>query len=913
MARQTFTLPRPNVRSTYDALWRVDRPGFTGIRINDNLLTDPSINSYLTVVNFRSRSASEPSSQIIQIFVGRSASDLGGGNVDDLTDQFEGNWEITVEGTTFTHEQFTADTQEPYRWFGNQTGFPNTESIRTFRTLISNLVNDNSVTLVLDDGAAPPVVVSDVSSAIETGAVGVTASAESFTPIPLMLSDWNGEGLQTDVLSLLQIQAPQWIWAIPPRGTIGRQLDGEMGIGPTNEPITRLGVVNSGAQFRIQDNGSFDIGAYFQNSGAGHDLTIYVQTKKGIVSFDVADTLGTSGNHFANFDITDSATRSFLGSLSAGERIIFALARPYTGPIVSDITTTLTSGAVIVRAAPETKVSEISSGITTGALSVDSTAKSSHDVSPVITTGSLRVTASDVESEDPPVPPELRNGVYTTIGAPTFSSSLIKEWEFSPGIRINPSLVAGGAEAYLTYLRLFTAPGVDVQFEVRLQTATTPTGTGSLTGPDLTNEWENFVAALSLRLGDNEWVIHGPGLTGFLTPPIDTTEPYQWNPRTGSAAHGDMGHGGGSDIDEFGREYGGLPDKQNTQLRLWNGLGIDLSSDVASSITTGAVRVDASTGGPVKNIASSINVGAVEVSAAIEGAPGIVESTISLGAVRISYSQKISDIQTIIRPGLAQVSALVVGQDPFSLIHPNVTLGGVEVSSELESYTIISDFSSRISVKDVEVSARIAGQRGVGVIRWAIEAQSQDSTTIVAADFRPPWKLEGVRGPTGTIGDTGDPGPPGAKGFPGQQGDSGDRGEDGEKGQKGYPGQRGDGGERGDPGDPGLKGYPGQRGEGGDRGDPGSPGGRGRTGPDGPDGPAGDRGPVGGPGPRGYKGTEGPTGPPATFQGPAPLGPTGSPGDPGPPGRTGGAGEPGPKGYKGDPGPPKGGRLYWVH
>ena len=233
----------------------------------------------------------------------------------------------------------------------------------------------------------------------------------------------------------------------------------------------------------------------------------------------------------------------------------------------------------------------------------------------------------------------LTNGQYTDIGAPTQETSGFTEWTFNPGILIDPTMVEGGAKAYLVYLRFLHTPGIGENYEVRLQTASTPDGSGTPGGPDLISAWENFVAALSVRLGSQEWVIHGPGLSGFWNPATDTTEPYEWNPRTGSGAHGGLGHGGGADINEFGAQYPGLSGKADTELRLWDGTVVLPS--VKSKITTGALRVSATPerADSVPNFSTRITTGGLRITTPlVEGVTKTdnVSTKITTGALRVS-------------------------------------------------------------------------------------------------------------------------------------------------------------------------------------------------------------------------------------------------------------------------------------
>ncbi len=107
---------------------------------------------------------------------------------------------------------------------------------------------------------------------------------------------------------------------------MGALLDGELGLGAGEEPITRLRRRN-GNMFVVNDSGPFSVADYFDAGGEGADLTVYLQTRDAAASIPVA-THGNTGPNFIQFGALDAAFQALLDSIADGDLFIFALARP---------------------------------------------------------------------------------------------------------------------------------------------------------------------------------------------------------------------------------------------------------------------------------------------------------------------------------------------------------------------------------------------------------------------------------------------------------------------------------------------------------------------------------------------------------------------------------------------------------
>ena len=204
-------------------------------------------------------------------------------------------------------------------------------------------------------GALPPGIgfnsgtlqITGTPGAVGTGTITIRAenSAGSddwtvdFTTVaavdPLVLADSDDTGLDVDAKALLVASAPGTAGSDPyvdsDRGGTDTPLDGELGLSATNTVISRFRRLVA-AELTLNDNDSpaaLDIGAYFNVGGDGNDLTIYLQTLDGEVSFTAAAQYVLGGGGFARFTLPADA-QTLLDNLASGDRWIFKTARPAT-------------------------------------------------------------------------------------------------------------------------------------------------------------------------------------------------------------------------------------------------------------------------------------------------------------------------------------------------------------------------------------------------------------------------------------------------------------------------------------------------------------------------------------------------------------------------------------------------------
>ena len=93
--------------------------------------------------------------------------------------------------------------------------------------------------------------------------------------MPLTLANLQLPGLRVELKALLTVVfEPQGntatLYAGPPRSPVGvLHDDSDIGLGPGNDPLTRLRVNTNGSRITLNDNtGSLNLGQYFGSGGA---------------------------------------------------------------------------------------------------------------------------------------------------------------------------------------------------------------------------------------------------------------------------------------------------------------------------------------------------------------------------------------------------------------------------------------------------------------------------------------------------------------------------------------------------------------------------------------------------------------------------------------------------------------------
>ena len=351
MASQTFTIGAAT--SEFSELLQWAFPDNSGHQV-DSALVEGTEDQYIRTLSIDARNGISSTFQLDVVDTGTGISATG-----DLTTAWEnyaeafvlaaGSISLTLPGPDNSAND-ASDQVERYVWrLGPADRTAAQAFITAWRALDST--QKSATTLTLDDGVAPPdrpgtaaqstgaPTVSatasrsteerTASSAVSTGAPTADTTV-SFRGIPLTLSDWDGTGLDEDVLALIEAGARDSVFGQAPRPISGSLLDGEVGMTDDNIAITRITIFNSGANVRLNDNDAgLHIGLYF--TGDGNDLTIYFQTSDELMSFTVDGNIATNGGNFVNFSVP-TGMRTFLDGITQGDRFIFALARAAEAP-----------------------------------------------------------------------------------------------------------------------------------------------------------------------------------------------------------------------------------------------------------------------------------------------------------------------------------------------------------------------------------------------------------------------------------------------------------------------------------------------------------------------------------------------------------------------------------------------------
>ena len=154
----------------------------------------------------------------------------------------------------------------------------------------------------------------------------------------LALSDFDREGLEVEALALFIAgdagSEPALYNASSRWDASGELLDGEIGIGQDDVPVQRIMSLSDGATLRFNDaDGDLSLKDHFGANGDGSDLTVWVQTAGGSVSFP-ASGFGSAGGNYINFNVPSNAAAHVAG-IGAGDRFILALTRPTPIPTPS--------------------------------------------------------------------------------------------------------------------------------------------------------------------------------------------------------------------------------------------------------------------------------------------------------------------------------------------------------------------------------------------------------------------------------------------------------------------------------------------------------------------------------------------------------------------------------------------------
>ena len=169
----------------------------------------------------------------------------------------------------------------------------------------------------------------------------MSADAQSST---LSVSDFDQSGLETVVLASFDAGGDTTLYSAPDSrwGAAGSLVEGDVDIDDVTR-IVRVMLPNSdGSLLRLNDNGGLVLRDFFGQTGAGADLTVWMQTSAGTASF-AASGVRSAGSNYVNFNVPASE-RAVLTGIGTGDRFLLALTRPAPNtPATGDPTITGTA------------------------------------------------------------------------------------------------------------------------------------------------------------------------------------------------------------------------------------------------------------------------------------------------------------------------------------------------------------------------------------------------------------------------------------------------------------------------------------------------------------------------------------------------------------------------------------------
>ena len=117
------------------------------------------------------------------------------------------------------------------------------------------------------------------------------------------------------------------LFAQAPRPATGTLVDGEVGMGSGDAPVTRITILSSGAQLRVQDNSAFSFGTEYGSTGALTNRRFYVQTPDGTASWLFDGNTSTASAARIIFDIP-AEHQALIAGITAGTRFIMGFGNP---------------------------------------------------------------------------------------------------------------------------------------------------------------------------------------------------------------------------------------------------------------------------------------------------------------------------------------------------------------------------------------------------------------------------------------------------------------------------------------------------------------------------------------------------------------------------------------------------------
>ena len=236
----------------------------------------------------------------------------------------------------------------------------------------------------------------------------ITKIAAPEPTVQLELDDFDDDGLEVDVHALITagLDGNIWYQSSPAVGTLS---GGELGLGTTNVPITRIRRPSNDTVRLNDSNASFSLSTHFGSSGTS-EWTLYIQTINTDGTFNVvsSDQLISAGGGYVNFRFSDSADQTILDGITSGTKFIIAVAK---------------AAAVVLVPKPVEATLSGTGGVLSSAITKSS--PGTETVNAVISSVGGSLSSTITKTEAPPAVPPLQLSDFDTTGLEVDALALI--------------------------------------------------------------------------------------------------------------------------------------------------------------------------------------------------------------------------------------------------------------------------------------------------------------------------------------------------------------------------------------------------------------------------------------------------------------------------------------------------------
>ncbi len=200
----------------------------------------------------------------------------------------------------------------------------------------------------------------------------------------LSVADFDQNGLQVVALASFTAGGATTLYSSADSrwGATGSLLEGDADLSADSKIVRVMAPARTGSLLRLNGDGSLVLREFFGESGAGADLTVWLQTDAGTTSF-AANDFETAGSGYVNFNVPATG-RAILTGIGAGGRFVLALTRPAPEPVTTPTPTPEPTPAVteLETESVTPTVTELV-GLTTGTDPGDEDASGNEQVAPL--------------------------------------------------------------------------------------------------------------------------------------------------------------------------------------------------------------------------------------------------------------------------------------------------------------------------------------------------------------------------------------------------------------------------------------------------------------------------------------------------------------------------------------------------